>query len=106
MRRLAVTVVAGIVGLAVAGCASDGPDAGSGGTAGGTASGSGASALSGDITVLAAASLTDSFTTIGQQFEAANPAVTVTFGFAGSSALATQIISGAPADVFASASAS
>lgn len=105
MRRLAVTVVAGIVGLAMAGCASDGPDAGSGGTAGGTASGSGASALSGDITVLAAASLTDSFTTIGQQFEAANPAVTVTFGFAGSSALATQIISGAPADVFASASA-
>ena len=40
MRRLAVTVVAGIVALGMAGCASDGTDAGSGGTAGGTASGS------------------------------------------------------------------
>ena len=54
--------------------------------------------------MLAAASLTESFTTLGQQFEAAHPGVTVTFGFAGSSALATQITSGAPADVFASAS--
>ena len=61
--------------------------------------------LSGDITVLAAASLTESFTTLGEQFEAANPGVEVTFSFAASSALATQITAGAPADVFASASA-
>ena len=105
MRRLAATVVAGIASSALAGCGSDSTDAGSGGTAGSTASGSAASSLSGDITVLAAASLTDSFTTLGQQFEAAHPGVTVTSNFGASSALATQITSGAPADVFASASA-
>ncbi|WP_204082755.1 molybdate ABC transporter substrate-binding protein [Asanoa ishikariensis] len=60
-------------------------------------------AVSGPITVFAAASLTGSFTQIGKDFEAANPGTTVTFSFAGSSALATQINQGAPADVFASA---
>lgn len=56
------------------------------------------------VTVLAAASLTEVFTKLGQDFEAANPGTTVTFSFGGSSALAQQINSGAPADVFASAS--
>jgi molybdate transport system substrate-binding protein len=55
------------------------------------------------LTVFAAASLTDAFTEIGKAFEAANPGVTVTFNFAGSQALRTQIEEGAPADVFASA---
>jgi molybdate transport system substrate-binding protein len=53
--------------------------------------------------VFAAASLTDAFMEIGDQFEAANDGVTVTFNFAGSQALRTQIEEGAPADVFASA---
>ncbi|MEV4536151.1 molybdate ABC transporter substrate-binding protein [Asanoa sp. NPDC049518] len=65
--------------------------------------GGGAGGVSGPITVFAAASLTGSFTQIGKDFEAANPGTTVTFSFAGSSALATQINQGAPADVFASA---
>jgi molybdate transport system substrate-binding protein len=56
------------------------------------------------LNIFAAASLTDAFTEIGQNFEAANPGVTVTFNFAGSQALRTQIEEGAPADVFASAS--
>jgi molybdate transport system substrate-binding protein len=56
------------------------------------------------LNVFAAASLTDAFTEIGKNFEAANPGVTVTFNFAGSQALRTQIEEGAPADVFASAS--
>jgi molybdate transport system substrate-binding protein len=58
------------------------------------------------LTVFAAASLTDAFTEIGKNFEAANPGVTVTFSFAGSQALQTQIEQGAPADVLASASKS
>jgi molybdate transport system substrate-binding protein len=53
--------------------------------------------------VFAAASLTDAFTEIGKSFEAANPGTTVSFNFAGSQALRTQIEEGAPADVFASA---
>jgi molybdate transport system substrate-binding protein len=61
------------------------------------------SGLSGSITVYAAASLTESFTTLGKQFEAAHPGTKVTFNFAASSALATQINQAAPADVFASA---
>ncbi len=56
------------------------------------------------VTVLAAASLTEAFTRIGADFEAANPGTTVTFSFGGSSGLAQQIVSGAPADVFAAAS--
>lgn len=55
------------------------------------------------LTVFAAASLTDAFTELGGQFDAANPGVTTVFNFAGSNALATQIAEGAPADVFASA---
>jgi molybdate transport system substrate-binding protein len=55
------------------------------------------------LNIFAAASLTDAFTEIGKNFEAAHPNVTVTFNFAGSQALRTQIEEGAPADVFASA---
>ena len=62
-------------------------------------------ALSGNLNVLAAASLLESFTDLGQRFEAANPGVKITFNFAGSQQLAQQINQGAPADVFASANA-
>jgi len=55
------------------------------------------------ITVFAAASLTQSFTQIGQDFQAKSGS-TVTFNFGASSTLATQINQGAPADVFAAAS--
>jgi molybdate transport system substrate-binding protein len=63
-----------------------------------------APALSGTITVFAASSLTGTFNQLGKQFEAAHPGVTVKFSFGASSTLAQQINSGAPADVFASAS--
>lgn len=55
------------------------------------------------LNIFAAASLTDAFTEIGKKFEAANPGAKVSFNFAGSQALRTQIEEGAPADVFASA---
>ena len=58
---------------------------------------------SGTLTVFAAASLTEAFTEIGQQFEADHPGVKVVFNFAGSQALSAQLGEGAPADVFASA---
>ena len=56
------------------------------------------------LTVLAAASLTESFNELGARFEAQNPGVKVAFNFAGSQQLAQQLAQGAPADVFASAS--
>ena len=63
-----------------------------------------AQAVSGDVAVFAAASLTEAFTEIGDAFQAQNPDAVVTFNFGASSALAQQITSGAPADVFAAAS--
>lgn len=55
------------------------------------------------LTVMAASSLTESFTELGGQFESAHPGVRVQFNFAGSQQLAQQLSEGAPADVFASA---
>jgi molybdate transport system substrate-binding protein len=60
--------------------------------------------LTGTLTVFAAASLTETFTELGDMLMADNPDLTVVFSFAGSSALAAQIVSGAAADVFAAAS--
>ncbi len=59
--------------------------------------------MSGTLTVFAAASLKDSFEEIADEFEEQHPGVSVQLSFAGSSDLSTQIVSGAPADVFASA---
>lgn len=54
------------------------------------------------LTVFAASSLTDAFEDLGDDFTRQTGAE-VTFSFASSSTLATQIQQGAPADVFASA---
>ena len=58
-----------------------------------------------NLVVFAAASLKQSFTDIGERFEADNPGTSVEFSFAGSSDLVTQLQQGAKADVFASADA-
>jgi molybdate transport system substrate-binding protein len=92
MRRFALAI-AGLAAIAVAGCSSSGSGS----------SGSGGTSSTGTITVFAAASLTGSFTQLGQQFEAAHQGDTVRFSFGPSSGLAEQITGGAPADVFASA---
>jgi len=81
---------AALLGCFGASCAADEPD----------------EAVSGDVTVFAAASLTAVFTEIGDAFMAANPDTTVKFSFAASSELVAQIGQGAPADVFASADTS
>jgi molybdate transport system substrate-binding protein len=56
------------------------------------------------VMVLAAASLTEVFTTLGRDFQASHAGTKVTLSFGGSSTLAQQIVNGAPADVFAAAS--
>ena len=96
MRRFALTVAA-LAAVAVAGCSSSGSPTS-------TPAASSPAAATGTITVFAAASLMGTFTQLGQQFEAAHTGDTVKFSFGASSTLATQIINGAPADVFASAS--
>jgi molybdate transport system substrate-binding protein len=89
MRGIHRTLVSAVAALAlVAACGDDDDSTGS----------------SGAVTVFAAASLTDAFTEIGDAYMIANPDAEVTFNFAASSELATQINEGgAPADVFASA---
>jgi molybdate transport system substrate-binding protein len=61
-----------------------------------------AAAQQATLTVFAAASLTEAFGEIGQQFEQKTGSKVV-FNFAGSQQLAQQLAQGAPADVFASA---
>ena len=60
-------------------------------------------AAAADLTVSAAASLTNAFKELGPLFEAQNPGTSVVFNFGASDALLAQIAKGAPADVFASA---
>ncbi|WP_246212781.1 molybdate ABC transporter substrate-binding protein [Streptomyces abyssomicinicus] len=55
------------------------------------------------VTVFAAASLKESFTALGEEFEERHPGTEVEFSFGGSDTLAAGITGGAPADVFASA---
>jgi molybdate transport system substrate-binding protein len=93
--------------LALSACSSS-DDSSSDGSAsdgsGSAASGSASDKLSGTVTVFAAASLKESFTTLGKTFEKAHPGTKVTLSFGGSDSLAASITGGAPADVFASAS--
>jgi molybdate transport system substrate-binding protein len=100
VRRLTV-IAAVVVACALAGCSSSSSGSSSSSP---SASSSAAATATGSITVFAASSLLGSFTQLGKQFEALHPGDKVTFSFGPSSGLATQITSGAPADVFASAS--
>jgi molybdate transport system substrate-binding protein len=99
-RALRWVAVACVPALVVAACGDNGDSAR---TAETLAEGS---SLEGDITVFAAASLTDAFDEAGAAFEEANPGAGVDLNYGPSSGLREQILAGAPADVFASANAS
>jgi molybdate transport system substrate-binding protein len=68
-----------------------------------TACGGGGGGDGTTLTVLAASSLTGTFTELGRQFESEHPGVTVKFAFDSSATLAQQAVDGAPADVLATA---
>lgn len=103
-----------VVMLFVAACGDDDSDADDGPTSTTSADASPSmveragvpTGLDGELTVFAAASLTDTFRTIQELLEEANPDLSIAFNFAGSQQLATQLAEGADADVFASANAS
>ncbi|MGA5893735.1 molybdate ABC transporter substrate-binding protein [Streptomyces venetus] len=101
-RILQVTGAGAAALLALSACSSS--DDSSSASSGSSPAASVSPKLSGDVTVFAAASLKESFTTLGKEFEKAHPGTKVTFSFGGSDALAASITGGAPADVFASAS--
>ena len=98
MRPRTAATLAAAITLTLVGCGSS-----SSGSVP-SASRAGSTSVSGTITVFAAASLKESFTSLGRQFESAHPGTKVAFSFGPSSGLARQITQGAPADVFASAS--
>ena len=96
MRNRAVALLLSLVAaLALAGCG--GSDASSGG------SGGSSDKETGTLNVLAAASLTETFTSLAKDFEADHPGVTVKLAFDSSATLAEQVTQGAPADVLATA---
>ncbi|KQX62849.1 molybdate ABC transporter substrate-binding protein [Angustibacter sp. Root456] len=94
MRRWAAAVALASVVLGLSGC---------GQAPAGRSSSEGPA--TGTVTVLAAASLTEAFTTLAHDFERQHPGTKVVLSFGPSSGLAQQVVQGAPADVFASASA-
>ncbi len=82
MRALALALAAALVGGCSAGAGTDGNRT---------------------LTVLAAASLTETFTELATTFEREHPGVTVRLAFDSSATLARQVVEGAPADVLATA---
>lgn len=98
-QRITAVVAAALVALSLASCS---PTSDTSSTAS-TGSSAAVPEFSGTLTVFAAASLKNTFTDLATVFETAHPEVEVSLSFDGSSTLVTQIIQGAPADVFASA---
>jgi molybdate transport system substrate-binding protein len=94
LSPLVALLAAGL--LVLAGCGSN-----AGGASGG--GGGGDAAEKGTLTVLGAASLTEAFTTLAEDFEAAHPGTHVRLAFDSSATLAEQVNQGAPADVLATA---
>lgn len=94
-RRLLAVALAPLLLASLVACGGGASDNAGGGDGGDTT-----------ITVLAAASLTGTFTALADQFESDHPGVTVKLAFDSSATLAGQAVEGAPADVLATADTS
>ncbi|HEY0249628.1 MAG TPA: molybdate ABC transporter substrate-binding protein [Gryllotalpicola sp.] len=106
VRRLfgGIAIAAALSGtLVLAGCSGSGSTTGGSGGASSPSGSPSAAAQPQTLTVFAATSLTAVFDRLKGGFESANPGVTVTYDYDGTSTLVTQLAQGAPADVLASA---
>lgn len=112
--RILLLSLLALAALALPGCSEDGADdtgatttTSSSAVASATADDAESSetdvSLEGEVIVSAASSLTDAFSELADAFKAKHPDVAVELNFGSSSSLATQIVEGAPAGVFASA---
>ena len=104
-RRAAIAVVSLLSAVSLAACGGSASNSATGAASGAaSASGSGApQKATGELKVLAAASLKASFTEIGTQLEKDNPGLHVTFDFQGSQTLVSSLSEGNAADVLATA---
>ncbi|WP_103061922.1 molybdate ABC transporter substrate-binding protein [Actinomyces qiguomingii] len=101
-RRAALSAAALLTALSAAACSATAPS--SGATSPATGASTTDTGLSGQVVVLAAASLQDAFEDIAVQFQQVHPDASVTFDFQGSQDLVTALSEGAQADVLATAS--